>query len=440
MTGFARSCCLVLLATNCGAQALLTLQDAITTAIDGNRQVQISALDIAKASAATAEARTARFPQFSTYILGGSTLNPINFTIPRGALGVYPTVGPIPGADANINTSPTFAGIIYGSAAQPLSQLYKIRLGVRESQLGEELAKENLRETRQQTAQQVRQAYYQIVQTQSQISSAEATLKYLTELAALTERNLAEETVLKSDSLNVKAKLSQQKYQLLTLRDGLATQKEALNRLLGRDLETDFSVEVQSLPSIAELDLSAANRKALDQRSEIRKARLQNRKTELDIRRERAEYLPNISLQLSYLSLAHVNLLPSNIAHAGFLLQWEPFDWGQKRHRIEQLQATAKEASLTSKDVEQQVLLDVHAKYRKLMEARVLLETLTTVQEAEREKLRVVMNRYEQKAALLADVLQQQSAVAGADGQYQQAIASFWNARADFDRALGEEY
>jgi outer membrane protein TolC len=440
MTGYARSCCLVLLATHCGAQELLTLQDAISTAINGNRQVQISALDISKASAATAEARTARFPQFSTYILGGSTLNPINFTIPRGALGVYPTVGPIPGADANINTSPTFAGIIYGSAAQPLSQLYKIRLGVRESQLGEELAKENLRETRQQAAQQVRQAYYQIVQTQSQITSAEATLKYLTELSALTERNLAEETVLKSDSLNVKAKLSQQKYQLLTLRDGLATQKEALNRLLGRDLETDFSVEVQSLPSIAELDLKAANQKALDQRSEIRKARLQNRKTELDIRRERAEYLPNVSLQLSYLSLAHVNLLPANIAHAGFLLEWQPFDWGQKRHRIEQLQATAKEAALTTKDVEQQVLLDVHAKYRKLLEARALLETLTTVQEAEREKLRVVMNRYEQKAALLAEVMQQQSSVAQADGQYQQAIASFWNARADFDRALGEEY
>jgi outer membrane protein len=440
MTGIVRLCCAVLLTTCCSGQTLLTLQDAISLAIDGNRQVQISALDITKATAVTAEARTARLPQFSTYILGGSTLNPINFTIPQGALGIYPTVGPIPGADANISTSPTFAGIIYGSAAQPISQLYKIRLGVREAQLGEQLAKENLRETRQQTAQQVREAYYQIVQTQSQIMSAEATLQYLAELSALTDRNLAEETVLKSDSLNAKANLSQQRYQLLTLRDGLATQKEALNRLLGRDLEADFSVEVQSLPAIAELDLATANKKALDQRSEIRKARLQNSKTELDIRRERAEYLPNLSFQVSYLSLAHVNLLPPNIVHAGFLMEWQPFDWGQKRHRIEQLRATAKEATLTAQDVEQQVLLDVHAKYRKLAEARALLDSLTAVQEAEREKLRVVINRYEQKAALLAEVLQQQSAVAQADAQYQQAIANFWTARADFDRALGEEY
>jgi hypothetical protein len=37
-------------------------------------------------------------------------------------------------------------------------------------------------------------------------------------------------------------------------------------------------------------------------------------------------------------------------------------------------------------------------------------------------------------------VLAQQSSLAQADNDYQQAIANFWSARADFDRALGEEY
>jgi outer membrane protein TolC len=330
--------------------------------------------------------------------------------------------------------------MVYGSAAQPVSQLYKIRLGIQAAQLGEQLARENLRQKKQETAQQVRQIYYGIVQTQSQITSAESSLRYLTELAALIDRNLAEETVLRSDSLDVKAKLSQQRYQLLTLRDGLATQKEALNRLLGRDLTVEFSVETQSIPTHEELDIEAARKKAFEQRPEIRKARLQNQKAELDVRRQRAEYLPNFSLQITYLSLAHVNLLPPNLAHAGFLFQWQPFDWGQKRHKLEQLRTTAKGAVLTTQDAEQQIALDVHARYRKLLEARALLDTQAAVQEVEREKLRVIMNRYEQKAALLTDVLQQQSAVAQADSQYSQAIANFWSARADFDRALGDDY
>ena len=103
------------------------------------------------------------------------------------------------------------------------------------------MAREKLRQQTQETAQQVKQAYYQLTQIQSQISSADVSLKYLEELSAYTERNLAQETVLKSEVLGVRAKLSQQQYQLLTLHDNLDTQKEALNRLLGRDLRTAFS-------------------------------------------------------------------------------------------------------------------------------------------------------------------------------------------------------
>ena len=418
---------------------VLTLNDAVALAVKGNRNVQISALNVAKAGEATEATKTARLPQFNAYILGGEALTPIDFTIPRGALGVYPSTGPIPAQNATISTPQSFNALIYGSAAQPVTQLRKIGLAIRESRVGEEMAEESLRQKKQDTAHQVKEAYYQMVQTQTQILSAQESMKYLTELAALTERNLAEQTVLKSDSLNVKAKLSNQRYQLLVLQDTLASQKEALNRLLGRDLATDFSVEEQPMPTSEELDLAAARREAAEKRSEIREARLQTKKTELDIRREHAEYLPDISVQLSYISAPNISFAPKNILSAGFLLQWQPFDWGQKKHKIEELKSTSKQAVLSAQDAEQQVLLDVNQKFRKLMETRALLDTQGAVQETEREKLRVMMNQYQQKAALLADLLQQQALVAQADNQYQQALAGFWNARAGFDHAVGRD-
>ena len=49
-----------------------------------------------KAAEVVAETKTARLPQFNAYILGGESLTPIDFTIPSGALGVYPATGPIP--------------------------------------------------------------------------------------------------------------------------------------------------------------------------------------------------------------------------------------------------------------------------------------------------------------------------------------------------------
>lgn len=218
------------------------------------------------------------------YFLAGEALNSINFTIPQGTLGTYPGIGPIPGQNAKISTPQTFTGLGLGQVAQPISQLWKVHLAILESRIGEELAQESLRQQRQNTAHSVRDLYYQIAQTQTQIESAEANVKYLVDLQAETDRNLAEQTALKGDSLAVKAKLSQERYRLLTLRDSLESQKESLNQLLGRDLETEFSVEAQPVPANAEIDIAAARREALSQRAEIREARLQTKKAEVEVR------------------------------------------------------------------------------------------------------------------------------------------------------------
>jgi outer membrane protein len=418
---------------------VLTLDEAIYLAKKQNAQIQISTLDVTKAVEQTNQAKTQRLPVFKVYANVGLSLIPINLTVPQGTLGVYPGTGPIPSHDATIKTPRRVTGLIYGSAAQPLSQLYKVGLALKEARIGEQLAREKLRQQTQETTQQIKQSYYQLTQIQSQIASAEIGLKYLNELSAYTERNLAQETVLKSDVLSVKEKLAQQQYQLLSLHNSLETQKEALNHLLGRDLRIEFSVESEPLPSQNETNLPAAQNKALEQRPEMRQARLQTQKTELDVRRERAEYLPDVSLHVSYLSFPNVNFFPPNVATAGILLEWQPFDWGLKKHKIDELRGTAKQASFTEHDAQQQVVRDVNASFRKLAEARALLTVAIATQEVEREKLRLVTNRYKEKAALLTDVLQQQNLLAQADTQYQQGLSSFWTAKAAFDRALGEQ-
>jgi len=354
-------------------------------------------------------------------------------------LGFYPATGPIPAKNSNVTTPQQFTAFIFAQASQPVSQLWKVHLSLVSSQISEELAKQKLREQRQNTAESVRELYYQIAQTQTQVESAEAMEKYLVALEGETDRNLVQLVVLKQDSLAVRAKLSQQRYQLLNFRETIQTQKESLNRLLGRDLETEFLVEVQPLPGADEIDLAAAHKLALQQRPEIQQARLQTRKAETEVRQQRAEYIPDFSATFTYASLPNVSFAPQNVLNAGFLLQWQPFDWGQKRHKTESLRDAAKQAALTERDGEQQVLLDVNAKFRALSESRALLDTTALSQEAEREKLRVTANRYGQKAALLSDVLQQEGAAIQADSDYQKALAAFWKAKANFDRALGRE-
>jgi hypothetical protein len=60
-------------------------------------------------------------------------------------------------------------------------------------------------------------------------------------------------------------------------------------------------------------------------------------------------------------------------------------------------------------------------------------------QEASTVKLREVTYKYSQKNVLLRDVLQQEAAVQKANSDYNEAIASFWTAKANFQKALGAE-
>src|SRR5262249_4424298 len=106
-------------------------------------------------------------------------------------------------------------------------------------------------------------------------------------------------------------------------------------------------------------------------------------------------------------------------------------------HKVKGLESSVEQAALTDLDVEAQVRVDVRSTYRKLREALAFLEVQNAERDADREKLRVVMNRYAQNSTVLSDVLQQQSALSAADAQCRQALANVWIARSDFNRAVG---
>src|SRR5262249_47820440 len=171
----------------------------------------------------------------------------------------------------------------------------------------------------------------------------------------------------------------------------------------------------------------------------LQEARLRVQQAEVNRRNTKAEYIPNVSLAVTNLSLVNVNLLPSNVVSAGVLITWDPLDWGRRKHELAAAGKQIEQSKNTVNETEAQVLVDVAAKFRKLGESRALLTAAKMQLEAEREKLRVVMNQYGQKVALLRDVLQQRSSLETATSQNSQALLSFWTAKADFEKSLGEE-
>jgi len=420
-------------------EEVLTLDRAIELARANNRQNKRAKFEIDKQSEASAEAKTSYFPRFDAYLLATELLTPLDFTIKAGQLGTFPSTGPIPASNVDLHTAARPVAVASITLTQPLTQIPRIRLGVAEQRLNEDLSRQNYAEQDQQLVRDVRRTYYSLLQSQSQAESQRATIHSLEELGRLIEKRLQERTTLKADSLHIKAEEAKARYQLLLVEDTLSDRKEALNRLLGRDLLAEFSVQPVSSALPEELDLTAARKLALAQRSEIKVASIRKNQAHLETRIEKTRYLPDVSIQANYLTPAGVNFLPQNIGGVGVLLTWQPWDWGQKRHNIEQKTIAEHQAVLTEEDARDQVLLDVDSEFRKLREARAQLGVAEAGRDAEQEKLRNQTEAYSQQAILLSDLLQQQASFATAEDQYRQALLAFWAARADFEKALGEE-
>lgn len=417
----------------------LSLDGAVLLAMSNNRQVKRIVLEIEKAQDEVAATRTGRLPHLNLDVVEFGLLTPVNFQLPPGAFGTFSATGPIPAQSTSISTPPRPATLIFQSVTQPLSQLHRINLGIQAQQVNVELAREELRRQRQTVADEVKQAYYSILQTQSALEAANEAVKFCTEFDQLTARYLAQEVVLKSDVLNAKTQFAKARYEVVKLQDALQSEQEDLNELLGRDLATEFSV--QTIPAVAayELNLAEARQRALDQRPEIREARLKIKQAQLDERAQRAQYIPDVSVSFDYLSPFNISFLPKNVAAVGLAVNWDIWDWGRKKQLLAEKTLTVEQAGLAQRDVEQQIMVEVGARFRSLKESRSLLEVDDLARQTEEEKLRVVMNQYRQNAALLKDAMQQQTAVATANAQYREALLSFWTSRAAIEKALGEE-
>ena len=83
--------------------------------------------------------------------------------------------------------------------------------------------------------------------------------------------------------------------------------------------------------------------------------------------------------------------------------------------------------------------MDVSEKFRNLQQTRQSFVVAQLAEAAAREELRVNTSKYKLTAALLSDVLQSQSTLAEANHQFQQALLGYWTARAEFEKALGED-
>ena len=422
---------------------VLNLDQAIQIALKNNREAKNARLDIEKSEDKLAAYRTRRLPAFKITSTITQPLSSFDTTFEKGVFGTYPGIGPVPNEDTVIKSSTNTTGLFIAQVTQPITQLRRLGFQIKEKQLDVEISQAQLSATEQALVNQVKRAYYAVLQTEGAARAAEESVKLYRELDRVTGEYVMHQAALKTDLMDVQTRVAKAEYDVLTLNNTLSSQKEQLNNLLGRDVNTEFSVSdgvETAQATMRETDLSEARKRAVEQRPEIREARLRLQQANLEKRAKKSEFIPDVSLTLTHAqTFNYSDFVPHSVSGVGVQVEWEVFDWGRKKNELAEKNRSITQADNTLQETESQVLMEVNARFRTLQETCQLIRIAKLAQTTARANVQIAAYKYRLDAVLLKDVLQAQTTLANADYDYQKALLSFWTAKADFEKAIGEE-
>jgi outer membrane protein TolC len=419
------------------AQEILTLEKAIDVALTNNRSTQNARLETEKTNDRVAATRTRLYPGFK---LSGGVSKPLTTFDTTFEKGVF---GTVPAEDTVITSSTKPNAAIVGQLSQPLSQLHRIKLQIKQQETASEISRAQLSAAEQTLVNEIKRAYYAILQSQGAAQAAETNIKLYHELDRVTGEYVIQQVALKTDHMDVQTRLAKAEYELMTIQNQLISQKEQLNHLLGRDVRTEFAVssgDETVLAVMRETDLIQARERALANRPEIREARLRVEQAKLDKRIKKSEFIPDVSFTVNYATtFSYSNFVPRSLSAVGVTVEWEVFDWGRKKHEVADKERSISQANNSLLDTQSQVLMEVNARFRQMQESRQLLKVANLSQTQARANVQLVAYKYRLDAVLLKDVLHAQTVLANSDYEYQKALLAFWTAKADFEKAIGED-
>jgi outer membrane protein TolC len=419
------------------AAPLLRLEDALALASGSNHSLAASGLELDKVMERTQALRTRRYPSFRFDAVGLQLLNSPELNNPSGTLGTSPTVGPIPLIDTTNKTTATAVAVV----SQPITQQYRLALQLDSLQLEHQIATEDLRKDRQRVTADVKSSYYHLSATSAGIEALRDLVKAIEDVDALTTRYLAEGRVLRSEALEVKARLARERQALSATENGFDTEHERLNQLLGRDLGTPYRVATPSeLVSLEQqLSLESVRQKAVENRPEIRKDTLRIEKAATARKIADSQWIPDVSLFASYARNINYTVVPKEIATAGVWLTWEPWDWGRRFHEAHEQGAAADQARQNRQETTEKVSVEVGQRWRGVRDARARLEAARVSEEAASAYLTDTRNKYREDAKLLNDVLEAEARLSAARRDFTDALAGYWSATAELERTIGNE-
>lgn len=432
---------LIIMASGAMAQEKLSLEGALSYALQNSTALEQARLDIEQSQQKVTEIRASGLPQVS--VSSSLTFNPIvqQFVLPAEAFGGDPGEFMAIRAGQNWNAM---------TQVQLSQQLFNKQLlaGMKAAQGSEEyyrllkeLSEENL-------IQQVAANYYMVIINQEKLKAIQSNLQRISQLEKIVEEQYNLGLAKKIDLDRIAVNVSNMETQKVELKRALAQQKNLLKYYADMPMEEEIHLsdltteDLEKGLQIIPASLSYQADDILDYKI------LKKQKDLLELEREatKAEYYPSLSLDANYLyntqseklNMYSSKALNYDMSSISLRLTIPIFDGFSKRSRVKQsdisLQKINREMSQTRNSL---FMANENAKNQVNSSLKIISN-----QKANRtlamDVFHNTQNNYKNGLASLTDLLNAESDLVLAQNSYNEALLNYKIAEIDFVRSQGK--
>jgi outer membrane protein TolC len=394
----------------------LTLSSAIDLSIANSKLLKKNSAQIEATSAAVKEAKQRRLPNAS---VSGSFLKLGNANVDLKIKNNNPS-----GPQSSI---PKATQAIYGTLnlSLPVFTGGKLKSGIISSELLEKASRLDFENQKEAVINNTIEGYanlFKAIQTVSivkeNLAQSQQRVKEFSDL----EKNglLARNDLLKAQLQSSNIELS-----LVDAEDNLQLAQLNMNILLGLPTDTQISIDSAGLSfNTKPLPIEDYLREAMINRNDYAANKLRNDAAEIRVKAVKAELLPNLSLTGGYIAADIPKILTiTNAMNVGVGVSYNIASLWKTKAGIQQAESLAKQISIQSSIIEDQITMSVSKNYFELISAQKKISVLEIATQQANENFRIVNNKYANSLATLSDLLEAEVSSLQADLNYLFALA-----------------
>ncbi len=411
-----------------GAQTL-TLEECREAALEHNRTLRNSRLDLEAAVRTRRGAFTRYFPQVSA---SGGVFQAQRGLVQADFSVTLPQMGTIP-----MPLSLVKRGILGSvTAVQPLFAGLKIVNGHKLARLGEEVGRLQVQRTEAEVREQTEAYFWQIVSLRENLTTIAAVERQLDEIHRQVELSVRAGLVTANDLLRVELRRQEVASNRLKVENGLKVSKMLLAQYIGADWHTlDLSAsgfDRPEEPSVHYVSLE----EALDRRAEYRLAEKGVEAQRYRTRMERGKLLPTVGIGAGYLYYNVMNKgVDDGMVFASVSVPIS--DWWGGSHALKKARIEERQAENDREEAREMLAVEIEQTWSGVQEAYAQILLMRRSVASATENLRQNRRFYEAGTVSLTDLLDAETLYTQSRDNLTSACAAYRTSLARYMRVTG---